>query len=59
MTNTPFEHVLIEELIPFIDANIRSLADQPIALAYLDRFAHIGMFSGGSIAPSEIKDMAA
>ena len=29
MTNTPFEHVLIEEMIPFIDANFRTLADQP------------------------------
>ncbi|HUI54770.1 MAG TPA: alpha/beta hydrolase-fold protein [Bryobacteraceae bacterium] len=74
MTNTPFEHVLIEEMIPFIDANFRTLADQPhramaglsmggaythgITLAHLDKFSHIGMFSGGSIAVSEIKDMA-
>ena len=74
MTDTPFEHVLIEEMIPFIDANYRTLADQPhramsglsmggmythgITLAHLDKFAYIGMFSGGSIAPSEIKDMA-
>ncbi len=74
MTNTPFEHVLIEEMIPFIDANYRTLSDQPhramaglsmggalthgITLAHLDKFAYIGMFSGGSIAPSEIKDMA-
>ena len=74
MTNTPFEHVLIEEMIPFIDANFRTLSDQPhramaglsmggalthgITLAHLDRFAYIGMFSGGSIAASENKDMA-
>ena len=74
MTNTPFEHVLVEDLIPFIDANFRTLADQPhramaglsmggalthgITLAHLDKFSHIGMFSGGSIAVSEIKDMA-
>ncbi len=74
MTNTPFEHVLIEDLIPFIDANFRTVADQPhramaglsmggalthgITLAHLDKFSHIGMFSGGSIAASEIKDMA-
>ena len=74
MTDTPFEHVLIGEMIPFIDANYRTLADQPhramsglsmggalthgITLAHLDKFAYIGMFSGGSIAPSEIKDMA-
>ncbi|HWC97358.1 MAG TPA: alpha/beta hydrolase-fold protein [Candidatus Sulfopaludibacter sp.] len=74
MTNTPFEHVLLEDLIPYIDTNFRTLADQPhramaglsmggafthgITLAHLDTFSHIGMFSGGSIAPSEIKDMA-
>jgi len=74
MTNTPFEHVLIEEMIPFIDANYRTLTDQPhramaglsmggalthgITLAHRDKFAYIGMFSGGSIAVSEIKDMA-
>jgi len=74
MTNTPFEHVLLEEMIPFIDANFRTLTDQPhramaglsmggaithgITLAHLDKFAYIGMFSGGSIAASEIKDMA-
>ena len=74
MTNTPFEHALIEEIIPFIDANFRTLADQPhralaglsmggaythgISLAHLDEFSHIGMFSGGSIAVSEIKDMS-
>jgi enterochelin esterase-like enzyme len=74
MTNTPFEHVLVEEMIPFIDSNFRTLADQPhramaglsmggalthgITLAHLDKFAYIGMFSGGSIGVSEIKDMA-
>ena len=75
MTNTPFEHALIEEIIPFIDANFRTLPDQPhramaglsmggaythgITLAHLDTFSYIGMFSGGSIAVSEIKDMPA
>ncbi len=74
MRDTPFEHVLVEEMIPFIDSNFRTLADQPhralaglsmggmlthgIALAHLDKFSHIGMFSGGSIGVSEIKDMA-
>ena len=28
-----------------------------ITLAHLDKFSHIGLFSGGSIPPSEIKDM--
>ena len=64
-----FERVLIDDLIPFIDANYRTLADQPhramaglsmggmqtrsITLANLDKFSHIGIFSGGSIGPSQ------
>lgn len=70
-----FEHILIDNLIPFIDANYRTIADQPhramaglsmggmqtrvITLAHLDAFSHIGIFSGGSIAPTNITDMAA
>jgi hypothetical protein len=61
-----FEKILTEELIPYIDSNYRTLADQPhrgmaglsmggmqtktITLNHLDKFSHIGMFSGGSIA---------
>ncbi len=57
---------MTEELIPFVDANYRTLSDQPhramaglsmgggqtrqITLAHLDKFAYIGLFSGGSIA---------
>ncbi len=70
-----FERVLIDDLIPFIDANYRTLADQPhramaglsmggmqtraITLANLDKFSHIGIFSGGSISPTNVTDMAA
>ena len=70
-----FERVLIDDLIPFIDANYRTVADQPhramaglsmggmqtrqITLANLDKFSHIGIFSGGSIAPADISDMDA
>jgi enterochelin esterase-like enzyme len=70
-----FAKVLIEDLIPYMDANYRTLADQPhramaglsmggmqtrsITLANLDKFSHIGIFSGGSIAPAEITDMDA
>jgi enterochelin esterase-like enzyme len=69
-----FEKVVIEDLIPYIDANFRTLADQPnramaglsmggmqtrsIAPAHLDKFSHIGVFSGGSIAVTNITDMA-
>jgi enterochelin esterase-like enzyme len=69
-----FEQVLINDVIPFIDANFRTIADQhhramaglsmggmqtrSITLAHLDTFSHIGIFSGGSIAPNDITDMA-
>jgi enterochelin esterase family protein len=69
-----FENVLIEDFIPFVDANFRTLADQPhramaglsmggmqtrgITLAHLDKFSHIGVFSGGSITLTNITDMA-
>ncbi|HXR06182.1 MAG TPA: alpha/beta hydrolase-fold protein [Candidatus Acidoferrum sp.] len=70
-----FEHRLIDDLIPYMDANYRTIANQPhramaglsmggmqthqITMAHLDKFSHIGLFSGGSIATSEITDMAA
>jgi len=70
-----FEHLLLDDLIPYIDANFRTIADQPhramsglsmggmqtrtIAMAHLDKFSHIGIFSGGSIAATDIADMAA
>jgi len=69
-----FEKTLIEDFIPFIDGNFRTVADQPhramaglsmggmqtrgIALSHLDTFSHIGVFSGGSIAVTNITDMA-
>ena len=70
-----FARVLIEDLIPFIDASFRTLTDQPnramaglsmggmqtrsITLANLDRFSHIGVFSGGSLSTNDIPDMDA
>lgn len=70
-----FERALIEDVVPFIDASFRTIADQPhralaglsmggmqtraIAPAHLDTFSHIGVFSGGSIAANEIADMEA
>ena len=60
------------ELIPYVDKNFRTLADQPhramaglsmggmqtrsVTLANLDKFSYIGIFSGGTIAPAEITD---
>jgi len=72
-----FGKILTEELIPFIDSNFRTLSDQPhrgmaglsmggmqtkqITLANLDKFSHIALFSGGSIAAEtpELADPAA
>jgi len=67
-----FGRVVTEELIPYIDANFRTLADQPhramaglsmggmqtrqITMANLDKFSHIGIFSGGSISPDDVND---
>ncbi len=69
-----FEHALIEDVIPYVDANFRTIPDQPhralaglsmggmqthrIALKHLDTFSYIGIFSGGSISTNEIKDLA-
>ena len=64
-----FERVLVEDLIPYIDANFRTVANRAnrgmaglslggmqtrsIALAHLDQFSQIGVFSGGSITVEE------
>ncbi|HUS36270.1 MAG TPA: alpha/beta hydrolase-fold protein [Verrucomicrobiae bacterium] len=69
-----FEHVLVDDLIPYVDANFRTIADQPhramaglsmggmqtrtITLAHLDKFSHIGVFSGGSIGLTNVTDMS-
>ena len=71
----PFETVLVKELIPFIDANFRTLSDRAhramaglsmgametkrITLRNLDTFSHIELFSGGGIAVTDIADMTA
>src|SRR5512136_194660 len=67
-----FEVVLINELIPYVDANFRTLSDQPnramaglsmggmetkfITLKNLDKFSHIGLFSGGVITPADVEN---
>ncbi|MDA8745671.1 endo-1,4-beta-xylanase [Rubripirellula amarantea] len=64
-----FETVLVDELIPFVDANFRTLTDQPhramaglslgsmetklITLRNLNKFSHIGLFSGATISKQE------
>jgi hypothetical protein len=70
--NSGFGRLLTEELIPYIDANYRTLTDQPnramaglsmggmatrqITLANLDKFSHIGIFSGGSISIDDVNN---
>ena len=65
-----FEHILLEDVIPYIDSNFRTIADQPhramaglsmggmqtrrITLANLNTFSHIGLFSGGSISANDV-----
>jgi len=67
-----FERVLIDDLIPHIDAHFRTIADQPpsrhgrslhgrhadpqITLANLDTFSHIGIFSGGSLSMEDVNN---
>lgn len=65
-----FEKILLEEIIPYVESNFRTLTDQPhramaglsmggmqtrlITLAHLDSFSHIGIFSGGSISMEDV-----
>ena len=69
-SNAAFETVLVDELVPYVDAHFRTLADQPhrgmaglsmggaethyITLKHLDKFSHIGLFSGGVISPTDV-----
>jgi len=66
-----FEKVLVEELVPYIDTNFRTLADQPnramaglsmgsmetklITMRNLDKFSHIGLFSGATIGKEDVE----
>jgi enterochelin esterase-like enzyme len=68
----PFQTVLVDELIPYVDANFRTLSDQPnramaglsmggmetksITLKNLDKFSHIGLFSGGTISLDDVNN---
>lgn len=68
-----FKGVLLDDLVPFVDQNFRTLADQPnramaglsmggmqtrtIAPANLEKFSAIGLFSGGSISSDSISNL--
>jgi enterochelin esterase-like enzyme len=69
-----FQTVLVDELIPYIDANFRTIAKQSgramaglsmggmethtITLNKPETFAYYGLLSGGTYAPEELKDKA-
>lgn len=68
-----FEHILIDDLIPYVESNFRVIADQKQrAMAGLsmggmqtrsivktnpDKFSYVGLFSSGTFSPTEIKDI--
>jgi predicted alpha/beta superfamily hydrolase len=68
----PFQTVLCDELIPYVDSHFRTLADQPhramaglsmggmethtVTLNKQDVFSHWALLSGGTYNASEIKD---
>jgi enterochelin esterase-like enzyme len=68
----PFQTVLLNELIPYVDSNFRTLADQRhramaglsmggfetklIAPKNLDKFGYIGLFSGGSVSVDDVNN---
>jgi enterochelin esterase-like enzyme len=67
-----FQTVLVDELIPYVDANFRTVADQPhramaglsmggmetkmITLNKPEVFSHYALLSGGTYKPEDIKD---
>jgi enterochelin esterase-like enzyme len=71
----PYGQLMTKDLIPWIDSTFRTLSDQPhramaglsmggmqthnVTMANLDKFSHIGLFSGGTISTNEITDVAA
>jgi hypothetical protein len=67
-----YGQLMTTDLIPWVDKNFRTMAGQQdramaglsmgamqtrtVTLANLDKFSHIGLFSGGTIAPADITD---
>ena len=72
MLDNGFEKVLVNELVPYVDANFRTIADQAhramgglsmggmethsITLARPEVFSYYCLLSGGTYTPEEIKD---
>lgn len=69
---SPYERVLCDELIPYIDSHFRTIANkdnramaglsmggfttQVVTLARPEMFGYYGLLSGGSYSPDDIKD---
>jgi enterochelin esterase-like enzyme len=69
---TPFQTVLVDELIPYVDSHFRTIADQPhramaglsmggmetkmITMNNPELFSHYALFSGGTYSPEDIED---
>ena len=67
-----YKEVMLNDMIPFIDSHFRTLTDanhramaglsmgtfvtRVVALSNLDKFSYIGIFSGGTVAPTDISD---
>ena len=67
-----YKEVMLNDMIPYIDGKFRTLTDgnnramaglsmgtfvtRVVALANLDKFSYIGIFSGGTVAPADISD---
>jgi enterochelin esterase-like enzyme len=67
-----YKEVMINDLIPFIDNNFRTLSDgnnramaglsmggmvtRVVTLANLDKFAYVGLFSGGSFSMEDVNN---
>ncbi len=67
-----YGQLMTNDLIPWVDSNFRTLADQPhramaglsmgamqtrmVTLANIDKFSHIGLFSGGTISMDDVNN---
>jgi enterochelin esterase-like enzyme len=67
-----YGQMMVSDLIPWVDKNFRTLPDQPhramaglsmgamqtraVTLANIDKFSHIGLFSGGTISIDEVNN---
>jgi hypothetical protein len=67
-----YGQMMVRDLIPWVDSHFRTLADQPhramaglsmgamqtrmVTLANIDKFSHIGLFSGGTISMDDVNN---